>query len=224
MFNKHRMVIIISLVLLLTLKVSAQTDEKQFLNAVQTLFDGIAESDSIKLASVLLPGGVFVSVREDGEEWTTRVQTINEFLQSVSGWTSHLYERMWYPEVLIHGRIAVVWTPYDFYVDIVMEFVDGQTLGNLIKKAPPSLSPLSKGGLQEGLFTKHETPKVGIQLKQAVEIGMQIADGLAAAHEHGIVHRDIKPDNIMVRKDGRVLIMDFGLAKLKIESFCIPTG
>ncbi|MBI5215399.1 MAG: protein kinase [Ignavibacteriae bacterium] len=71
---------------------------------------------------------------------------------------------------------------------IVMEFVDGQTLRE-------------KKGM--------------ISFKQAVDIGIQIADGLAAAHEKGIVHRDIKPDNIMIRKDGIAQIMDFGLAKLR---------
>lgn len=71
---------------------------------------------------------------------------------------------------------------------IVMEYVDGQTLTERIKT---------------------------LSLKQAIEIGIQIAEGLAAAHEQGIVHRDIKPDNIMVRKDGIPQIMDFGLAKLK---------
>jgi eukaryotic-like serine/threonine-protein kinase len=71
---------------------------------------------------------------------------------------------------------------------IVMEFVDGQTLGE-------------KRG--------------SISFKQAIDIGIQIADGLSAAHEKGIVHRDIKPDNIMIRKDGIAQITDFGLAKLR---------
>ena len=52
-------------------------------------------------------------------------------------------------------------------------------------------------------------------VKQAIDVGIQIADGLAAAHEKGIVHRDIKPENIMIRKDDIVQIMDFGLAKLR---------
>jgi len=71
---------------------------------------------------------------------------------------------------------------------IVMEYVEGQSLRDKINT---------------------------ITFKQAIEFGTQIADGLAAAHEHGIVHRDIKPENIMIRKDGRVLIMDFGLAKAR---------
>src|SRR5438309_3309508 len=77
---------------------------------------------------------------------------------------------------------------HDGRMFIVMEFVDGQTL---------------------------EDKKGTIGLKQAIDIGIQIADGLAAAHEKGIVHRDIKPENIMIRKDGIVQIMDFGLAKLR---------
>ena len=73
---------------------------------------------------------------------------------------------------------------------IVMEFVDGQTLRDRLTSGIPPL-------------------------KSGIDIGIQITDGLAAAHERGIVHRDIKPENIMVRKDGIVQIMDFGLAKLQ---------
>jgi serine/threonine protein kinase len=80
---------------------------------------------------------------------------------------------------------------HDGQMFIVMEFVDGQTLREKI------------GTLSQ---------------KQAIDIGIQVADGLAAAHEKGIVHRDIKPENIMVRKDGICQIMDFGLAKLRSAS------
>src|SRR5215213_3976761 len=65
--------------------------------------------------------------------------------------------------------------------------------------------------------TLREYAKKPIKLREMLDIAIQIASALVAAHEAGIVHRDIKPDNIMVRRDGYVKVLDFGLAK-PIES------
>jgi len=96
--------------------------------------------------------------------------------------------------VLNHPNITAVYDlgSHDGAPYIVTELLEGETLR----------SRLSSGALP---------------VRKALDYGNQIARGLSAAHEKGIVHRDLKPENLFVTNDGRIKILDFGLAKLKTE-------
>jgi serine/threonine-protein kinase len=67
--------------------------------------------------------------------------------------------------------------------------------------------------LVEGQPLDRLIPEGGLPLAQIVEIASALGDALAAAHKKGIVHRDLKPTKVMVSNDGRVKVLDFGLAK-----------
>jgi Tol biopolymer transport system component len=82
---------------------------------------------------------------------------------------------------------------------IAMELVPGKTLGQLIRRK-------------------------GMRLNEALQYAAQVADALAAAHAAGIVHRDLKPGNVMVDDNGRVKLLDFGLAKLTEKTEHDPEG
>src|SRR4030095_5736052 len=68
--------------------------------------------------------------------------------------------------------------------------------------------------LLEGETLRKRIAGTPLAQRRAIDYALQIANGLAAAHEKGIIHRDLKPDNIFITNDGRVKILDFGLAKL----------
>ena len=75
-------------------------------------------------------------------------------------------------------------------------------------------SPYLVSELLEGHSLRTEMNNGALPTRRAVEYAAQIAQGLAAAHDKGIVHRDLKPENVFVTHDGRLKILDFGLAKL----------
>ena len=76
--------------------------------------------------------------------------------------------------------------------------------------------------LLEGLTLKHRIAEKAIPVSELLDVGIQIADGLEAAHAKGIVHRDIKPANIFLVKKGSAKILDFGLAKLATQRQSTP--
>jgi len=76
-------------------------------------------------------------------------------------------------------------------------------------------SPYIVSELLEGETLRDRIEGTALPPRKAMEYALQIARGLAAAHEKGIVHRDLKPENLFLTKDGRIKILDFGLAKLR---------
>lgn len=83
---------------------------------------------------------------------------------------------------------------------IVMEYIEGQNLKDIIRNYAP------------------------LSTEQTIELGMQIAEAIRHAHEHHIIHRDIKPHNILVTEDGRIKVTDFGIARAVSAATMTHTG
>jgi len=97
-----------------------------------------------------------------------------------------------HPNILTVHEIGSHSTASGSFPYVVSELLEGRTLRETLGEAPKGLS-----------------------IRKAIDYATQLATGLAAAHEKGIVHRDVKPENIFITRDGRVKVLDFGLAKLK---------
>ena len=90
-------------------------DEKEVIAVVQKAFDALAAKDSAVARDALLPEGQYFSIREEGVEVVVDDVSHEEFFQRIVSLQDDILEQMREPKVLIHGRIAVVWTAYDFY-------------------------------------------------------------------------------------------------------------
>jgi hypothetical protein len=95
----------------------SEDDKAAVLATVQKFFDTMAARDVEGARFVLMADGRTVSVREQNGETVARTSTVEAYLESLAKGKSASRERMWNPEVRVHGAMASVWTPYDFWVD-----------------------------------------------------------------------------------------------------------
>jgi ketosteroid isomerase-like protein len=95
----------------------AQTAQDTVRATVQEFFRTMTDRDSAGARRVLLDDGVYWRTRESGTEFITSKGTNAEYIERLGTPGEKLLERMWQPTVQVHGRIAMLWTEYDFHVD-----------------------------------------------------------------------------------------------------------
>jgi len=129
----------------------------------------------------------------------------------------------------LNRYVAVKVLPKDFAADADRQRRFEQEARTLAALNHPNVLTIHDAGVHEGApylvsellrgQTLREvlgnTTTTALSVRKAIDYALQIAQGLAAAHGKGVVHRDLKPENIFVTQDGRVKILDFGLAKLR---------
>src|SRR5262245_59961346 len=133
----------------------------------------------------------------------------------------------------LNRDVAIKVLPKDFVSDADRQRRFEQEAKTLAALNHPNVLTIHDAGVHEGapyLVTelldgktlREERNGNALPVRKATEFALQIAHGLAAAHGQGVIHRDLKPENIFITKDGRVKVLDFGLAKLrsnqKVES------
>lgn len=149
--------------------------------------------------------GVVYEAKDPLIDRIVAIKTIN--LQDMKPHEKQEYESRFYQEARAAGGLSHpnIVTIHDLGESggtayIAMELLKGCELQNLLKNEQP------------------------LPVDQSLNIVIQVATGLAYAHEHGIVHRDIKPSNIMVLKDNQIKIADFGIARMTASLLSTETG
>jgi serine/threonine-protein kinase len=147
--------------------------------------------------------GVVYQALDPALDRTVALKTI-QLAQDASGRGE--YEARFFQEAKAAGKLShpAIITIYDFGEEadlayMAMELLEGTEL---------------RAAMTDG----------AISVRQAVDIASQVADGLGYAHERGVVHRDIKPSNVMLVPRGRVKILDFGIARIRVSDLKTQTG
>jgi eukaryotic-like serine/threonine-protein kinase len=137
--------------------------------------------------------GVVFKAHDTKLDRLVALKFLPQYLSSDASEKERFYHEARAASALLHSNVAVIFevNEHDGRLFLAMEYVQGQTLKKVIEE------------------TDH------LPVKKVLDIAIQCCDGLIAAHEKGIVHRDIKSDNIMITSKGQVKIMDFGLAKVR---------
>lgn len=169
-------------------KVFAETEKSQFINK---------QVNHFKIVSLLGEGGmgaVYLAVDTKLERKVAIKFLSNEFIKDGNNLHRFFLEAK-SASALNHPNIITVHEIGEFEARpyIATEFIDGVTL-------------------------KEYLANEKISLNQLLEIAIQIGSALSTAHKAGIIHRDVKPDNVMIRQDGIVKVLDFGLAKMSLKS------
>jgi serine/threonine protein kinase/Tol biopolymer transport system component len=170
-----------------------QTDESDFeeINAGQNLVG--QRVGSFEIVEMIGRGGMGVVylARDTKLDRLVAIKSMPAELQASSTARTRFMREAKLLASLSHPNIAVIHDIIEQtkgFAYLVLEYVPGETLAERMEREP-------------------------LQLKEAFSISLQIAEAVSAAHEEGIIHRDLKPSNIKITPDGRVKVLDFGLAK-----------